>query len=82
MRRLTLTLDALAILRSEAKARDVDVAGAATLASLAAVGAVRPRVNEEPVPFTAQAVRDGAAPGVRWSPCPRVGRVARAPDAL
>jgi pyridoxine 5-phosphate synthase len=58
MRRLTLSLDALAILRSEAKARDVDVAVAATLAELAAVDAVRLGVNEDLAPISAQDVSD------------------------
>ena len=58
MRRLILSLDALAILRSEAKARDVDVAVAATLAELAAVDAVRLGVNEDLAPISAQDVSD------------------------
>jgi pyridoxine 5-phosphate synthase len=58
MRRLTLSLDALAILRSEARVRDVDVAVAATLAELAAVDAVRLGVNEDLLPVSAQDVSD------------------------
>lgn len=58
MRRLTLTLDALAILRTEARAHDVDVAVAATLAELAAVDAVRIGVNEDLAPFSEQDVSD------------------------
>jgi pyridoxine 5-phosphate synthase len=58
MRRLTLTLDALAILRTAAGAGDVDLAMAATLAELAAVDAVRLGVGEELTPVTEQDVSD------------------------
>jgi pyridoxine 5-phosphate synthase len=58
MRRLTLSLDALAVLRRDACAGDVDVAVAATLAELAAVDAVRLGVNEALSPVTEQDVSD------------------------
>jgi len=58
MRRLTLTLDALPILRTAALADDIDVAVAATLAELAAVDAVRLGVNEDLNPVTEQDVGD------------------------
>jgi pyridoxine 5-phosphate synthase len=56
MRRLTLNLDALPILRSAARAGDIDLAVAATLAELAAVDAVRMGVNEEMNPVTVEDV--------------------------
>jgi pyridoxine 5-phosphate synthase len=58
VRRLTLNLDALPILRKAALADDIDVAVAATLAELAAVDAVRLGVNEELNPVTEQDVGD------------------------
>jgi len=58
VRRLTLTLDSLPILRSAAGARDVDLAVAATIAELAAVDAVRLGVNEGLSPVSEQDVRD------------------------
>jgi pyridoxine 5-phosphate synthase len=58
VRRLTLTLNALAILRVAASARDVDLNVAATMAELAAVDAVRLGVNEELNPVTEQDVAD------------------------
>jgi len=58
MRRLILVLDALPILRTAAAADAVEVAAAATLAELAAIDAVRLRVNEELLPVTAQDVSD------------------------
>lgn len=58
MRRLTLVLDALPILRAAAAADAVEVGAAATLAELAAIDAVRLRVNEDLLPVTAQDVSD------------------------
>lgn len=59
MRRLTLTLNALAILRAAASARrDVDLGVAATMAELAAVDAVRLGINEELKPVAEQDVGD------------------------
>jgi pyridoxine 5-phosphate synthase len=58
MRRLTLSLDALAVLRRDACAGDVDIAVAATLAELAAVDAVRLGVNEALSPVTERDVSD------------------------
>ena len=58
MRRLVLNLDVLAILRSAASARDVDLTAAATLAELADVDAVRLGINEELSPVAEQDVSD------------------------
>jgi len=58
MRRLVLVLDALPILRVAAAADSVEVIAAATLAELAAIDAVRLRVNEDLLPVTAQDVAD------------------------
>jgi len=57
VRRLTLNLDALPILRSAARAGDIDLAVAATMAELAAVDAVRLGVNEEMNPVTEEDVK-------------------------
>jgi len=58
VRRLILSLDALAILRSAGGAREVDLAAVATLAELAAVDAVRLSVSEDLNPVTEQDVID------------------------
>jgi pyridoxine 5-phosphate synthase len=58
VRRLTLSLNAFAILRTAAGARDVDLGVAATMAELAAVDAVRLGVNEDLSPVSEQDIAD------------------------
>jgi pyridoxine 5-phosphate synthase len=58
VRRLTLSLNALAILRTAAGAREVDLGVAATMAELAAVDAVRLGVNEDLLPVSEQDIAD------------------------
>jgi len=58
MRRLTLNLDSLAILRAAAGASAVDLGAAAMMAELAAVDAVRLGVNEDLLPVSEQDIAD------------------------